>query len=64
MDKDLLRIAREILGLPDTKEDNDFAGYVVWNHTGYPAFWESEFPMLEFVSQLIELRDNPEGILD
>lgn len=47
-----LRMARSVF--PDW--DDDHLGYVLWNETGFPCFWEFE-PEFSLMMQLIRYRD-------
>lgn len=38
-----LKIAREYFpDIPKTTRGREFLGYVIWNGTGWPCFWEDE----------------------
>lgn len=52
-------IAREIF--PDA--DNDFLGYVIWNETGFPCYWDGD-PETCFRRQLQEYKDTKISWLD
>ena len=43
------RIAHEEGVKPAT---NSLLEFVVWGHTGYPAFWQTDDPIKEFEEQL------------
>jgi hypothetical protein len=48
-----LDVAREVFpGKPD-----EYLDYVLWEHTGFPAFWRTDDPIAECRSQMERYRD-------
>ncbi len=57
-----MQIAREIF--PEVKrgkKGNHYLGYIIWNFTGYPQFWDGD-PETCFRRQLQEYHDDPAGV--
>ena len=60
--KSPLQIAREIFPeVPKGKKGDNSLGYIIWNFTGYPSFWDGD-PETCFRRQLQEYHDDPEGV--
>ena len=54
---DFMALAHEVFPeIPHTEEGENFLGYVLWNRTGYPCFWDGD-PATVCRQQLQAFRD-------
>lgn len=54
---DACAIATDVFSIPDNGSASNLAGYLVWNHTGWPCFWHTDDAATEIRKSLEDWRD-------